>query len=262
MADGRMWELERGDGPLVAVALHSGHAIRDELAGMLALDNQARLREEDPFTGEWTSMAPSRCVVLRSRFEVDLNRPRDSAVYRTPADAWGLEVWKREPPDDLVARSLNEYDSFYDAIGGLLSDLERRYGGFVVFDLHSYNHRREGSDGPPADEVGNPQVNVGTGTLDRTRWGGVVDRFMASMRSYDFPGGELDVRENVKFSGGYFSRWVHETFPSTGCALAIEFKKFFMDEWTGEPDEHIVAAIGDALLSTVPDVLRELRRAV
>ena len=21
-----------------------------------------------------------------------------------------------------------------------------------------------------------------------------------------------------------------------GCAIALEFKKFFMDEWTGEPD--------------------------
>ncbi len=91
---------------------------------------------------------------------------------------------------------------------------------------------------------------------------GVVDRFMARLRSYDFPGGELDVRENVKFAGGHFSRWVHETFPSTGCVLAVEFKKFFMDEWTGEPDEDLVAAIGDGLRSTVPDVLEELGRAL
>ena len=25
-------------------------------------------------------------------------------------------------------------------------------------------------------------------------------------------------------------------YPGQGCAIAIEFKKFFMDEWTGEPD--------------------------
>jgi len=256
-----MWQLERGDGPIVAVAIHHGHAVRDEVAALLAIDDRSRLREEDPFTGEWTTIAPTRCVVLRSRFEVDLNRPRDRAVYRKPADAWGLEVWKREPPDDLISRSMSEYDAFYTAMRGLLEDVERRHGGFVVFDLHSYNHRREGPEGPPADESGNPQVNVGTGTLDRTRWAGVVDRFTAALRSYDFPGGRLDVRENVKFKGGRLARWVHETFPSTGCALAIEFKKVFMDEWTGEADEGLVTAIGDALRSTVPEVLDELRRA-
>jgi hypothetical protein len=42
--------------------------------------------------------------------------------------------------------------------------------------------------------------------------------------------------------------------------LAIEFKKFFMDEWTGEPDERLVEAIGAALRSTVPDVIRALER--
>jgi hypothetical protein len=262
MAEGGFWKLERGDGPLVAVAVHHGHAIRDELASLLAIDEQARLREEDPFTGEWTAIAPVRCVVLRSRFEVDLNRPRDRAVYREPADAWELDVWKREPPDDIIARSLDEYDAFYDAMGELLADIERRYGRFVVFDIHSYNHRREGPDGPEADAAGNPQVNVGTGSLDRARWGGVVEGFMSRLRSHDFPGGELDVRENIKFRGGHFVRWVHETFPSTGCALAIEFKKFFMDEWTGEPDRDLVAAIGDGLRSTVPEVLEEMRRAL
>ncbi len=262
MGEGAVWKLEPGEGPLVAVAVHHGHDVRDEVAALMAIDDQARLREEDPFTGDWTAVAPIRCAVLRSRFEVDMNRPRDRAVYRVPADAWGLEVWKRELPDDVVARSLEEYDAFYCAMGKLLADIERRHGGFVVFDLHSYNHRREGADGPEADAATNPQVNVGTGSLDRRRWGAVVDGFMSCLRSCGFPGGELDVRENVKFEGGHFVRWVHETFPATGCALAIEFKKFFMDEWTGEPDANLVAAIGDGLRSTVPGVLDGLRRVL
>jgi hypothetical protein len=53
---------------------------------------------------------------------------------------------------------------------------------------------------------------------------------------------------------------VHETFPETGCALAIEVKKTFMDEYTGELDETAWAAIEDALKSTVPGVLEELAR--
>jgi hypothetical protein len=30
---------------------------------------------------------------------------------------------------------------------------------------------------------------------------------------------------------------------SCGCAIAVEFKKFFMDEWTGEPDPAELAAM-------------------
>jgi hypothetical protein len=40
--------------------------------------------------------------------------------------------------------------------------------------------------------------------------------------------------------------------------LAIEFKKFFMDEWTGQPDVDAVAAIGKALATTTPGALEAL----
>ena len=100
----QIWRLQIGHGPLVATAIHDGHAIRDELVGHLALGESDRLREEDPFTELWTHAARTRVVGLRSRFEVDLNRPRESAVYRTPVDAWGLQVWKGTLPDDVAAR--------------------------------------------------------------------------------------------------------------------------------------------------------------
>ena len=66
------------------------------------------------------------------------------------------------------------------------------------------------------------------------------------------------MRENVKFFGGNHPRWAHGQFPDSACVLAIEFKKFFMDEWTGKPDATMVEAIGQALASTVPGVLEEL----
>ncbi len=112
--------LEKGDGPIVATAIHAGHALRPEIAALIALDEATRLREEDPFTAELARVAPIRLIALRSRFEVDLNRPRDRALYRVPADAWGLEVWRRPPPDDLVARSLAGFDAFYAALKGVL----------------------------------------------------------------------------------------------------------------------------------------------
>jgi N-formylglutamate amidohydrolase len=256
---GPLWQLVIGEGPLVAVAIHAGHAVRAEVAANLALDEAGRLREEDPFTDLWTDIASNRVVAYRSRFEVDLNRPREKAVYRLPKDAWGLDVWQHHLPEAVAAGSLGEYDAFYATMRYLLEQIERDCGRFVVFDLHSYNHRRGGPDVPAADAGENPEVNIGTGTMNRELWAPVVDRFMADLRAYDFPGGRLDVRENVKFQGGHFSRWVHETFPHTGCALAIEFKKFFMDEWTGEPHQELIRAIGDALRSTTPGVLAQLR---
>ena len=259
-ADGQIWRVHMGAGPLLATAVHDGHRVRDEVAKHLELGDAERLREEDPFTGEWTQAAATRVVGTRSRFEVDLNRPREKAVYRIPDDAWGLTVWNGVPPDEMFETSLAEYDAFYAAMRELLNDITRRHGHFVVFDLHTYNHRRLGADGPPAAPEGNPQVNIGTGTMDRQRWAPVVDALIDGLRSFDFPGSTLDVRENVKFKGGNWPRWIHENFPDTGVAVAIEFKKFFMDEWTGQPDRDCVEAIGKALKSTTPSVLAALER--
>ena len=260
MVKEQMWRIQEGDGPLIATAIHDGHRIREEALELIALEEPNRLREEDPYTGGWTEVAPTRVIGLHSRFEVDLNRPREKAIYILPEDAWGLHVWKSRPPEAIVAASLAQYDAFYADVRKLLSTLETRFGKFVVFDLHTYNHRREGPDGPPADPQGNPEVNLGTGTMDRDLWGPLVDRFVEDLRSFDFLGRHLDVRENVKFKGGNFPRWIHQNFPGTGCALAIEFKKFFMDEWTGKLDERECRAIRRALESTVPGVLEELER--
>lgn len=251
-------QVKRGSGPLVATAIHNGHAVREEIAGMLLLGEAERLREEDPFTGELAVVADTRVVANVSRFEVDLNRPRAKAVYRTPEESWGITVWKRELPDAVVMRSLREYDDFYAVMRELFKALEKRYDRFVVFDLHSYNYRRQGPSGPEADPSLNPEINIGTGTMNRQLWARVIDRVKRELSGADFLGGKLDVRENVKFKGGYFPLWVHENFPDTGCAIAIEFKKIFMDEWTGEIYPDRFDALRSALRMAANGVLEEL----
>jgi N-formylglutamate deformylase len=126
----------------------------------------------------------------------------------------------------------------------------------------SYNHRRGGRGEPPADPAGYPDVNVGTGSMDRARWGPLVDRFIADLGSVKVPYADdrLDVRENVCFRGRQLARWVHERYPETGCALAIEVKKFYMDEHTGDMDPELHEAIGDALAATAPGLLEEIGR--
>jgi len=254
-----IWRISRGDGPLVAAAIHDGHALRPEVAEAMALTPGERRREEDPFTAKWTTIAETRIVGLRSRFEVDLNRPPDGAVYQKPEDAWGLDIWKSPPPPRVLDRSQEEYDAFYEAVANVLDEKERRYGAFVVYDLHSYNHRRGGPDSEPDDADLNPEVNIGTGTMNRERWAPVVGAFVDTLREHEVMGRKLDVRENVKFFGGYFSEWIHTMYPTSGCTLAIEFKKFFMDEWTGEPNMEAVEAIREALAATTSPVLEALQ---
>lgn len=256
----QIFRLERGQQPLVAAAIHDGHRVRPPLEALLALSEAERLREEDPFTASWTSVARTRVVGLRSRFEVDLNRPREQAVYIHPRDAWGLQVWKAEPGGEIVEHSLAEYDAFYAAVHELFSHLEKQFGKFVIFDLHTYNHRRQGTGSRVADPELNPEVNIGTGTMERALWAPVVERLMRDLRNFDFAGRRLDVRENVKFQGGQFPRWTHQNFPASACAIAIEWKKFFMDEWSGEPDVAQVELIRRALESAVPGVLEELAK--
>lgn len=237
-------------GQLVATSIHAGHDLRPEIADLMVLDEDERLREEDPFTDSITSRLPARVLVHRSRFETDLNRVRDIAVYAKPADCWGLDVWSTgELADDVRARSLEVYDSFYAELGERLDELAAR-GPFVVYDVHSYNHRRPGLDQPAEPSEENPEINLGTGSVDRERFGPVVDAFRNSMTAKGF-----DVLENVKFKGQALAWWVHERYPATGLVLALEFKKAFMDEWTGVPDPARLDELSHALATSMDPVL-------
>ena len=161
----------------------------------------------------------------------------------------------------MVDRSLELYDAFYAELGEYLDGLAAR-GPFVVFDVHSYNHRRDGAHPPPAPPAENPDVNVGTGSMDRRLWAPVVDGMIDAMRGVRVCGSVLDVRENVRFRGANLAAWVHQRYPTSGCAIALEFKKTFMDEWSGDVDEERLVALRDALASSVPSVRDALHRVV
>jgi N-formylglutamate amidohydrolase len=236
--------------PVLATAIHAGHDLRPEVARLSALSPEARAREEDPFTDRIVAGTPVRAIAHRSRFEVDLNRPRDEAVYCEGDDAWGREPWAAPLPADVVDGSLRIYDAFYDTLGARLDRMAEQ-GPFAVLDVHSYNHRRGGPEAPAAPDDENPEVNLGTGSLDTDRWGPVVEALAGHLGATRVGDHVLDVRENVRFAGGHLARWVNERYAGQGGAVAIEFKKVFMDEWTGAVDDRHLARLRDALTGAV-----------
>jgi N-formylglutamate deformylase len=257
-----------GDGPVVATAVHDGHLVSPGAVGQMALSESERLREEDPFTFNWVKFADTQIVGLHSRFEVDLNRPREKAIYLKPEDCWGLKLWKDQPSQNVVTEAYRLYDSFYQELKRILTRIERKFGYFIVYDMHCYNHRRNGYAGPDADPQLNPEVNIGTGSdeeratwlVDRSHFEPLIKRVMDDMQRFDYFGRDLDVRENVKFKGGYFSTWIRKNFPQTGCVLSVEFKKFWMDEISGQPYNDQIAMLCKVLESTLPGVRQELSK--
>lgn len=248
-----LWHVHRGDAPILGTAIHDGHGLDPRVAACMALDGPARLREEDPFTGLLIAGLPSQIVCNTSRFCVDLNRARDHAIYTKPEDAWNLKVWTRSLHDEEVSALQLIHDDYYRVLHAVLEGLERRHGRFVVLDVHSYNHRRDGPDNAATPQAEAPDINIGTFSMDRARWADVVDAFMDTCASQVIDGRHLDVRENVAFEGrGEQTRFIHEHFPETGCAIAVEFKKIFMDEWTGAPDLDTIRQLQGLLAATVP----------
>ena len=239
--------ITRGDSQVITAAIHDGHDLRPEVASIMKLDDAGRLREEDPWTGEIAKISDTRIIGHRSRFEVDLNRAEEEAVYRRPEDAWGLDVWEREPSDEIVEDSLALYDQFNREVFELLDESVEQFGKVILFDLHSYNHRRNGPNADPADPLENPEINVGTGHINHAIFRPVIDTFIETLSSQPFQGRTLDVRENIKFRGGNFARRIHQRYPDTVCVLAVEFKKVFMDEWTGVVDEGVLGELVEAM---------------
>ena len=231
------WILRRGHGPVMATAVHSGHAVRASLAGHYALTPAERRREEDPLTDVLAWAGDDVFVARRSRFEVDLNRPEHEAVYLEPSDAWGLTVWHERPPEEEVARSLERRQRFYDMMGARLEEMIARHGRVLLLDLHTYNHRRDGPDAPPQPQADNPDIDLGLTTADKGRFGDTIGAVWKALAAHEIGGERRDVRENVRFpDGGWWPEWVADRYGEDVCTVTLEIKKFFMDEWTGTAD--------------------------
>lgn len=248
--------LRKADSPIIAVALHDGQAIDAALAAHLKLASHQLFREEDPYTGDIADLPVNSLVVHTSRFQVDLNRRKQAAIYKEPADAWGLDVWGDAVKDRYAGKLMEAYEAFYAMFRDLLESIINRHGCFVILDIHSYNHRRDDPNvEASADE--NPEINIGTIHND-PKWAGLTQKFISYLSHARIADCRVDVRENVKFKGGGFSEWVNEDYSDKGCVLSVEFKKTFMDEWTGRVDVAHLHDLKRMLEGSLPLLMSEL----
>ena len=146
----RWWTVTRGAGPIVATAIHDGHGLRAEVAAAMALRDRDRLREEDPFTGQAVAGVDNHIIVHRSRFEFDLNRGVDGAIYETPEQSWGLEVWHGAARARAWSTARSRSTRLIIACSAHCSTRSPpSMTASSLLDVHSYNHRRDGPDGAP-----------------------------------------------------------------------------------------------------------------
>jgi N-formylglutamate deformylase len=247
------------DSPIVCTAIHNGHNISLEVLKNIAVPEKTRLKEEDSYTERFTQFSSNTIITRTSRFEIDLNRSKEKCIYLNPQDAWGLKTRKETPSDLVVSQSLEKYHQFYTSVKSHFTNLEKKFGKFFVYDIHSYNHRRKGSEADFDDPILNPEIIIGTNNMSE-KWFPLVDKIQNKLLSFNYFGRSLDVRKNVKFPGGHFSRWIHTNFPDSACCIAIEFKKIWMDEWTGEIYEEKLNKLIEALNFTHNLIKPELRK--
>ena len=95
--------------PFACFAIHNGSNLRPELREKISLSKMDRWKEEDPYTGQFVSSLPIRIIAFDSRFEYDLNRPKEKCIYST---AWEKNVWNLSLSEEEISRSLAKHENF------------------------------------------------------------------------------------------------------------------------------------------------------
>jgi hypothetical protein len=243
------------------IAVHAGNRIRSDLKGKLKVSAGDRYREEDPGTDRFIEKLPIQVVALDSRFEYDVNRSEEKAIPLTPEMAWGLTVWNGPLTAEEIARSLAKYREFHLLMDLVSTYLVKQAGSSraFIFDLHSYCYQREKKE--PWFVNTKPVINLGTEAISDVVFRESIDDLMLKLRKIRAEGRPVTVAENEVFKGGYLARRLSGQHYQKLAVFAIEFKKIFMDEWSGQFDlpvfEELVEQFGNVVADFVNDNLQK-----
>ncbi|MEX0312710.1 MAG: N-formylglutamate amidohydrolase [Allomuricauda sp.] len=237
--------------PYVCGAVHDGHQFRKSLWDNCIHTEYERWYEEDPCTKQMVQSFPIVMAGCDSRFEYDLNRPPETAIFET---AWGKQLWREALPEKEKQHSLNKHENFYRVVQALITKLESKFQNVIVFDMHSYNWKRWDR------EV--PVWNLGTSNIDNARFGDLIETWRAMLESIKLPHGVATTSKiNDTFQGnGHFLKYITKNFKNT-LVLATEISKIYCDELTGIIFPEVVQSVEDQLKVLIPKMVDEFERA-
>jgi hypothetical protein len=237
--------------PYVCGAIHDGHQFRKELWDNYLHSEYDRWYEEDPCTKQMIQSHPIVIAGCDSRFEYDLNRAPETAIYE---DAWGKQLWKSPLPDAHKQKSLLKHTNFYKVVHALIEALETDFGSVIVYDMHSYNWRRWDR------EV--PTWNLGTANIDNKRFGEFIESWRAALESLELPNGiQSTSKLNDTFQGnGYFLKYITQHFRST-LVLATEIAKIYCHEYEAIIYPEVVSSVEKQLKTIVLAHANTFRKA-
>jgi hypothetical protein len=229
--------------PYVCGAVHDGHQFRKELWDNCLHSEYDRWFEEDPCTKEFVKTHPIVIAGCDSRFEYDLNRDPEHAIYE---DAWGKKLWKEPLTESQYTLSLDKHATFYVVVHALMTKLEEKFGHNIVYDMHSYNWKRWDR------EV--PVINLGTSNINNEKYGDFAESWRANLSSLALPHTvHCTSKINDTFQGnGYFLKFITQNFEQT-CVLATEFKKIYCDEYQKIIFPEVVHAIEKQLQTKIKE---------
>jgi len=219
--------------PFICGAVHDGHQFRKSLWENCLHTEYERWFEEDPATKQMIQSFPIVIAGCDSRFEYDLNRAPESAIY---TDAWGKQLWKNPLSEEEKQHSLQKHTNFYKVVKALVFKIEEKFGVAVVYDMHSYNWKRWDR------EV--PTFNIGAGKIDNQRFGNSVELWRKMLSEIKLPQGiESTSKINDVFKGnGFFLGFITSNFKNT-LVLATEVKKIYCDEYAQIMYPEVISAI-------------------
>lgn len=221
----------------LCAAVHDGHQFRKELWDQCLHTDYERWYEEDPCTKQMVSTMPMLLAGCDSRFEYDLNRDPETAIYE---DAWGKKLWRVPLSESHKKVSLSKHRDFYEVVSALITKMEEKFGGAIVFDMHSYNWKRW--DRPV------PVINLGTSNIDNGKFSAFAKAWCNSLKKIELPHNiETTAAINDTFQGnGYFLKFITKHTEHT-LVLATEFSKIYCDELAYVIYPEIVNAIEEQL---------------
>ncbi|WP_426430310.1 N-formylglutamate amidohydrolase [Winogradskyella sp. HB-48] len=236
--------------PYVCGSVHDGHQFRKDLWDNCLHSEYDRWYEEDPETKNMVISHPILISGCDSRFEYDLNRDPENAVFDT---AWGKQLWKNPLPEKEKTKSLQKHANFYKVVKTLISKIEDKFGVCVVYDMHSYNWQRWDR------EV--PTWNLGTSNIDNDRFGEQIESWRQMLASIELPNNiKQTAKINDTFQGnGYFLKFITNNFENT-LVLATEIAKVYCDEYKQVIYPEVVAAVEQQLKTLIPKHADEFYR--